>query len=191
MRIYTFWICIHIFYLHLDAICAAVFYLVQSLLPNGKQRVLADLANKRKAQKNFSTAESRVAFIAVCETETLYKEHYDSKVTRESSVPPYITIIGTLLNPKTIICDFENMTYKFNSLPKAIDICFKAYHLFLMEYAPPARLMWQFINKQFYGLKDACTYPAVHVLIKTIKGNFQQSLIIHYHVHQIILLYNI
>lgn len=151
---------------------------MQSLLPNGKQKVLVDLTNKKKTQKNFSTKDSREAFIMVCETETLYKEYYDSKVKRESSVPPYITIVGTLLEPKTIICDFENIMYKFSSLPKAIDICFKAYHLFSIEYAPAARLMWQFINKQFYGLKDLSTYPAVHVLIKTIKGNLSDYLFI-------------
>lgn len=160
----------------LDAICASVFHLLQSLLPNGKQRILTDLSNKkRKTQRNFSTKESRDGFIMVCETEALYKENYDAKVARESSVPPYITIVGSLLEPKTILVDFENIMYKMHSLPKAIDICFKAYHLFSMEYAPAARLMWQFINKQFYQLKDASPCPAVHMLIKTIKGNLSAS----------------
>lgn len=129
------------------------------------------MSNHRRGQRNFSTQESREAFIFVCETESLYKEHYHDKVAKESSVPPYITIIGTLLDPKTVLCDFENIMYKVYSLPKAIDICFKAYHLLSMEYSPAARLMWQFINKQFYGLKDAGTYPALHMLLKTIRGN--------------------
>lgn len=102
-----------------DAICATVFQLVQSLLPNGKQKILTDLSNtqnRRKTQKNFSTKESRDAFMVVCETEALYKEHYDGKVARESSVPPYISVVGTLLKPKIILCDFENMMYKFDNL---------------------------------------------------------------------------
>lgn len=138
--------------------------------------MLTDLANKnKKPGKQFSTNDSRDAFIAVCETEALYKEHYDAKVSKELSVPPFITIIGTLFDPKTIFCDFDNIMYKFNSLPKAIDICFKAYYLFSMEYSPAARHMWQFLNQKFYGLKDASTYPAVHMLVKTINGKFTQN----------------
>lgn len=194
---YEFIVFLHVSRLHifsrLDAICASVFYLIQSLLPNGKQRILTDLSNKkRKTQKNFSTKESRDSFIMVCETEALYKENYDAKVARESSVPPYITIIGSLLEPKTILCDFENIMYKMHSLPKAIDICFKAYHLFSMEYAPAARLMWQFINKYFYQLKDASPCPAVHMLIKAIKGNSSALISIFFHCnsHTIFILQN-
>lgn len=86
-------------------------------------------------------------------------------------MPPYMTIIGSLLDPKEVLCDFENITYKFNSLTKAIDVCFKAYQLFNLEYSPAARVMWQFINQYFYKIKDSNTYPAVHMLIKKINGN--------------------
>lgn len=168
--------------MYIDAICASVFHLVQSLLPNGKQRILTDLSDKKRMpQKKISTKESRDGFITVCETEALYKENYDAKVARESSVPPYITIVGSLLEPKTIFCDFENIMYKFHSLPKAIDICFKAYRLFSMEFAPAARLMWQFINKYFYQLKDASPCPAVHMLIKAIKGSSSALFTIFFH----------
>lgn len=116
--------------------------------------------------------ESRDAFIMVCPTETLYKEHNKSIVERESAVAPYISIIGDILYPAAIFVDVENITYKFESLAKAIDICMKTYHLFSMRYSPAARIMWQFINKQFYGLKDDETIPAVHMLLKSIKGCF-------------------
>lgn len=121
-------------------------------------------------QKNYSAKECQDAFIVICETEGSYKEFYDSKVSQESSVPPYISIIGTLLDQKTIIIDFENITFKMNSLPKAIDICFKTYHLFSIEYPPAAQLIWQLINLCFYNMKDEKTYPAVHMLTKMIKG---------------------
>lgn len=171
MRTLCLFNCIYItiFFL-IDAICAAVFQLVQTLLPNGKQKISGDLSNKR-TQRNFSKKDSQEAFIVVCETETIYQEYSNAKVTKDLSVPPYITIIGNLLEPKSVLCNFANITYKMYSLPRAIDICFKIYHLFSIKYSPAARLMWQFINKQFYGIKDANTYPAVHVLIKIINGN--------------------
>lgn len=134
------------------------------------------IPGQRKLQKNFSTKDSQEAFIAICPTETLYKEQFNAKVDRESAMPPFITIIGTLLEPETIIVDFENIMYKIHSISKAIDICIKAYHLFQMEYSPAACLMWQFISKKFYGLPDENVYPAVHMLIKTINGKLQMFL---------------
>jgi len=102
----------------------------------------------------------------------LYKEHYDAKVARESSIPPYISLVADILDPTDIYVDFENIAYRMESLPRAIDICFKAYNLFQIQYSPAARLMWQFINAQFYQLKDISPQPAVHMLVKNIAGIF-------------------
>lgn len=148
-----------------------VFYLLQVLLPSGKQKVVSVNSSSQRKQTNFNTKDSQKAFIAVCATEAHYKEEYDRKVAEQSSMPPYITVIGSMMDPKAIITDFENVTYTFHSLAKAIDVCFKAYQLFHMEYPPAARLMWHFLNDYFYNFKYKITYPAVHILIKNIKGN--------------------
>lgn len=125
----------------------------------------------RKTQKNFTAKDAQNAFLVICATEVMYKEMYDMKVKQQSSVPPCISIIGTMLDPKEVFIDFENVTYKVNTVAKAIDICFKAYHVFNFEYPPAARLTWQFINAYFFGIKDSNTYPAVHTVIKDIRGN--------------------
>lgn len=163
-------------YKNLDAKCAIVFHLLQALLPAVRQKALpsssSDMCYKGR-QKVFGTKESRDAFIVYCATEIAYKEHYNEKVKRESSVTPYISIIGSLTEPKQIMIDFENITYTVFTLEKAIDICFKAYYLFELEYPPACRHMWQFINKQFYGLKDSIINPATTMLLKSIRGKFQ------------------
>lgn len=123
-------------------------------------------------RQTYSTKDAQDAFITFCDTEEGYKENLDCKIQRESSVPPFITIIGSVFDPKTILCDFENITYKFSSLPKAIDVAFKTYHLFNLEYATAARHMWQFINNYFYKIKDTeNAHPTIHVLLKKLQGN--------------------
>lgn len=94
-------------------------------------------------------------------------------------MPPFISIVGSVSDPKNILenikCDFENIKFKFCSLAKAIDVAFKAYHLFNIEYAPAARHIWQFINLHFYKIKDAeNAHPTVHVLLKKLKGNLEK-----------------
>lgn len=145
----------------IDAICATVFYLLQTMMPCGK--------TAKKNQK-FTIKDSQENFIAICQTEQSYKEAYDFKVKKNSSVPPFISIVGSLLQPKTILVDYDNIMYQMQSLPKAIDICLKVYHLFSIEYSPPARCMWQFVNLYFYQLPDTRSYPSVYMLIKAIKG---------------------
>lgn len=144
-----------------------VIRLIQSLLP-------ASRTKGQKKKRFYSNNESRDAFMVICKTEVEYKEHYDNKVTNESAVPPYISIIGSLQDPSAIMCDFENMNFKFFSLAKAIDICFKAYHLFNIVYPEACALMWQFLNRQFYELndKEEKINPVTHMLLKDIKGNF-------------------
>lgn len=165
---YIIYVYIYIFLIiFIDALCAAVFHLLQTLLPSGKNQK----EGKKKGQFRFSTKEAQDAFIIVCQNEASYKEYYDAKVRKEKSVQPYITIIGTLLSPREIFVDFENIMYKMASLPKAIDVCFKSHFVFSIEYNPAARYMWQFLNQYFYHLKDDKTYPAVHMIIKLIKGN--------------------
>lgn len=154
------------------------FFVTQSLLPSGKQKsITKPSSGQRKVQKKFTTKDSQDGFIVTCDTEALYKEHYNLKVAQQSSMPPYITIIGSLLEPIDIFCDFENISYKMYSLSKAIYVCFKAYHLFDIEYPPAARLIWQFINQQFYQIPDSSTYPSVYVLTKTIQGNKNKTLL--------------
>lgn len=154
----------------LDALCGAVFRLLQTLLPSGKQKSYSS-SGQFKSQKNYSVKESQEAFIMFCETETIYEEYVKTKILSESAIPPYITIVGSLLQPKTFFVGFENTTYELPSLVKAIDVCLKAYHLFNLEYVPATRQIWQFVNMKFYNLPAASAYPAVHVLNKNICGN--------------------
>lgn len=130
------------------------------------------MSTQRDRIKCFSTKDSRDAFIEVCSTDTEYKSHYNTKVNSNSSIPPYITIIGSLINPEYIMCDFENITYKMFTLKKkAIDICFKTYYLFSLRYPTACQHMWQFINQSFYSLKDDTVLnPATKMLLTAIKG---------------------
>lgn len=155
---------------HIDGKIAVVFHLIQLMLPPSRTpSKLTDVSKRKK--KFFSTNEAREAFIVVYATETLYKEHFEAKIKKES-VPPYISIIGSLSNPEKIIGGFENIKYEFNSITRAIDICFKVYHTFNFAYPNACLSMWQFINAHFYGLDDAdeTVNPATLLLVSNIKS---------------------
>lgn len=107
----------------------------------------------------------------LCTTEAEYKQMYDAKVDAESSVPPYISLIGSLYAPRYFMVDFENIAYKFFSFSKALDICFKAYYVFNLEHPEACESIWNFMNTQFYKLSSGSdkTKPATYALLNEIK----------------------
>lgn len=107
----------------------------------------------------------------VCTTEPEYKQMYDSRVEAESSVPPFISLIGSLLQPRVFMVDFENITYKFYSFAKALDVCFKAYFVFNLAHPEACDHFWYFVNKLFYKLTvsgDKTKPPALDALLDEI-----------------------
>lgn len=159
------------------AVYSIVFYLIQSLLPpsrvTNKSLLNKDVnAGKRKL---YSTEESRNSFLRVCATETEYKQFYDAKVDAESFVAPFISLIGSLNDPKLYMVDFDDMTFKFFDFGRALDVCFKAYYVFNIAYPEPCEPMWDFINKQFFGLPCAGNKakPGTNVLVNEIKCKYE------------------
>lgn len=109
--------------------------------------------------------------MVVCQTETEYKEMYDCKVKAESSVAPYISLIGSVLEPQYFMVDFENITYKLFKFSKALDICFKSYFVFNIVHPEACDSMWSFVNKQFYGMENGTNEakPGTHSLVHEIQ----------------------
>lgn len=67
-------------------------------------------------------------------------------------IQPFILICGTPYKPKEIIVFFDFIKYKLFSIVSAIDVCFKIFHIFNLEYPVQSSIVWLFIQKYFYML---------------------------------------
>lgn len=67
---------------------------------------------------------------SVCELE----EYITLRRNEKSPIQPSIFIINTSVNPKEIVGFFYSIKYKVFSILSAIDVCFKLFHLFNLEY---------------------------------------------------------
>lgn len=156
----------------IDSVCASVFHLITSLLPTSRitKKQLLNTTTKEK-KRLYSINESKNSFMLICASEIEYKEKYDAKVQHESSTAPFLSLIGTLEDPQSFMVDFENITYKFYSFEKALDVCFKAYYVFNIAYPEACDSMWEFVNQQFYKLpgQNVQTKPGIHTLLAEIK----------------------
>lgn len=119
---------------------------------------------------NFYTQnEVRRNFICYAPTVVAYTEQIDAKVIVEGSIPPLITVIGSIYKPEAFICDFDNIRYKFFSIAKSVDLCFMAYHVFGIKYPKPSTHIWNFLNAQIYVVGKTSLTPKLQMLFKVMK----------------------
>jgi len=106
----------------------------------------------KKNQVKYSIKDSQNSFIVFKNTVSEIEDHIKILKNEKRPVQPFIFIIGTLTKPKEIFVFFDCIKYKLFSIISAIDICFKIFHLFNLEYPPEAYIVWLFIQKYFYCL---------------------------------------
>jgi hypothetical protein len=80
-------------------------------------------------------------------------------------------IVGTITNPSQIIIYFDEIKYKFFSVIKAIDLCFKIYHVFNIEYPIDSWNVWLFIQRFFFNIKSKFdkSCPTIEQIISELK----------------------
>jgi len=68
------------------------------------------------------------------------------------TVQPYIIVVGeTLENIKTFFVCVDSILYEVPSTLKALDICFKAFHVLDAEYPSASEHIWQLIQVGLYN----------------------------------------
>lgn len=133
----------------LDGKNAIIIYLLHSIFIPTSKKVTRDHTGQKK-QIKYSIKDSQNSFIifknSVCEIE----EYIKTRLTDKSPIQPFIMVVGTLMQPKEIIVFFDYIKYKVYSILHAIDVTFKLFHLFNLEYPPESVIVWLFIQKFFF-----------------------------------------
>jgi len=71
---------------------------------------------------------------------------------QDNTIQPCILVVGTLIDPKKILVYFDDVKYKLFSTFKAVDICFKIFHVFNLEYPNESSNVWLFLQNYFYEI---------------------------------------
>lgn len=120
--------------------------------------------------KKYSMMESRDSFIAYHPTQTSYFENRN-ELAKSGSIPPMLNIIGDIFAPVEIYVDYDNISYKFFSMGKAIDIAFKIFYVMQIDFPKPCQMIWVFLNQYFFHLEDGMKVSSsIGVLLHLLKG---------------------
>lgn len=142
---------IKIFFCLIDGKNTVFFYLLHSIFVPTSKKVTRD-ENGKKNQIKFSIRDSQDSFTIFKNSVGEIEEYITFLRSPKNPIQPFILIVGTPLNPKEIIIFFDCIKFKMFSILSAIDVCFKLFHLFNLEYPSESSIVWHFIQKYFYGM---------------------------------------
>jgi len=76
----------------------------------------------------------------------VHKQKVDKALTCCSTVQPYVVIVGDVASQDATYhyAIINNTHYQLETAVKAIDVCFKLYHVLNLEYPPEAEQIWYF-----------------------------------------------
>ncbi|XP_055855860.1 uncharacterized protein LOC129919065 [Episyrphus balteatus] len=141
------------------------------LLPSARFKSL-DGSSKRKA----TIQDANESFVLIIPTISNYKikidelttKYYQSKLT----IQPFIVAEGTDgENLKAFYVFFDKTLYKLDSFIEGLDLCFKIFQVFNLEYPKNCELPWNFIQQFFYEINtpyDLKT-PSLTLLLNYMK----------------------
>lgn len=81
-----------------------------------------------------------------------------------------LLIVGTICEPRKYWFFFYGIKYKMFSPIRALDICFKIYHIFNIEYPIQSVNVWLFVQKLYYNIENKYdkSCPLVNQIINEI-----------------------
>lgn len=127
-----------------------ILYSLHAIFISTSKKVTRDHTGK-KNQTKYSIKDSQSSFIvfknSVCEIE----EYINILHSEKSPIQPFIMVVGTHINPREIVVFFDSIKYKVFSILHAIDVTFKLFHLFNLEYPPESVLVWIY-SKHFFPI---------------------------------------
>lgn len=139
------------------------------LVPTSKTSYI-DSGGKKCVIK-YSISDSQQSYVLIAQTAAELEALLNSKKVNGSNIQPCLLIVGTISEPSQIMVYFDNIRYKVFSIVRAIDICFKIFHVFNLEYPIQSLNVWLFIQKFYFNIfsKYDKPCPLVNQILSELK----------------------
>ncbi|XP_055386427.1 uncharacterized protein LOC129615312 [Condylostylus longicornis] len=135
-----------------DGKVASIFLLLHHILVPTSKYMAKDSSGK-KISKKYTIEDSQESFIKIASNNTKVQEKLNELREQASPIQPFIFFVGeSIYDPTEIMVYFDDIKYKCSSTLKAVDICFKIFHVFNLEYPPAAFTFWTFVQTYIYNV---------------------------------------
>lgn len=135
------------------------------LYPTSK--VVTKTNSGKKDTSRFTMKDSQESFIFVGQTLQQLEDHIDHLKKRKENIQPFILALADQHFSKfeNFFIYLDEVKIEFSNLLRCIDICFKIFHLFNLEYPKASSVFWTFIEMFFYKLPKSTTKKSSKVSI--------------------------
>ncbi|KAL5236318.1 hypothetical protein ACI65C_003728 [Semiaphis heraclei] len=133
-------------------------YLLHALFAPTSKKVTRDEQGKKNLIK-FSIKDSQDSFIVFGESVDVMQQHLEQLKSLGDPIQPFILIVGTIFSHKEILVYFDSIMYKVHSIVRSIEVCYKIFHLFNLEYPCQSSIVWLFVQNYFFGLTSSYDKP--------------------------------
>ena len=153
-----------------DANYCCILYLLHGVLIPRSYEVKC--SSYKKIHIRPSIKDSQNSFILFGNTVEEAESLLLQLTEKNKSIQPFIIVIGNMFDPQTVLVYFDNIRFKFHSVLHAVDVCFKIYHLFDLEYHLASNMVWTFLQKFFYNihLKTDKSYNMLSILLTELEA---------------------
>ncbi|XP_055907793.1 uncharacterized protein LOC129942758 isoform X2 [Eupeodes corollae] len=144
--------------------------LLESLrLEDFNETVVKEKTGKNSTLK-YTIKDSQEAFLFIAKSPQEVEDHLLHLQQRSGAIQPFVIAVGEgITECKDFFVYFDGVKFQFKSLIRAVDICFKTFHLFNLHYPIACSSFWTFIQLFFYKITPTSSNPRIQILIDFLK----------------------
>lgn len=106
----------------------------------------------KKEMSRFSTKDSQESLLFLGKTMQELQDHVQFVLKRGENIQPFILAIGNFEKAEQFFVYLDGTLLPFSNFQRSLDICFKIFHLFHLEYPKASESVWYFIEHYLYAL---------------------------------------
>lgn len=160
-----------------EYVCIYNFHLIFQLLYSPESKIFAILwnlhhlfppqatvvteENGAKRRKKFSISDSQNAFAIVARSSAELDLKINLRKLQSRSIQPLLLIIGDVHMVKEIYIYFDGIKYPILKVLNAVDILYKTFFVFNLEFPEESNVYFNFLQTFFYEMKSEKKIPKI------------------------------
>lgn len=92
-------------------------------------------------------------------------------------IQPFLIIVGSIEDVQDVYVCIDNELYKVQGLLQGLDICFKIFHVFNLEYPMASEHLWILIQKGIYNINLPCDarITSIEHVLKQLRNTAEEQ----------------
>ncbi|XP_066591694.1 uncharacterized protein [Prorops nasuta] len=135
-------------------------------------RIVKKDENGKNKTKRFTIKDSQESFLFLASSIQEVEDHLDYLRRMKENIQPFIYCLGSnIFSINEIYIFFDNIRYKAFSVIRALDICFKIFYVFNLEFPTASVIFYTFIENYFFKLKPKQNFSKIHIISEFLDNN--------------------